>query len=57
MLIVKTHCVIKAMLDKFALRFNKCALNIEIDMKIRKKITNRLKMMPMSNQFQKGGIF
>ena len=35
-LIIITHSIIKAMLDKFALKFNKCALNVEIDMKIRK---------------------
>ena len=57
MLIVITHSVIKAMLDKFALKFNKCALNVEIDMKKITIITNGLNMMSMSNQSQKACIF
>ena len=30
-------CVIKVVPNKFALKINKCALNVENDMKIRKK--------------------
>ena len=45
------------MLDKFALEINKCALNVENGMKLRKKITKRLNMMSMSNQSQKADIF
>ena len=55
MLIVITHRVIRAMLNKFALKFNKCVLNVEIDRK--KKITKGLKMIAMSNQFQIAVIF
>ena len=42
------------MLDKFALKINKCALNVENNTK---KITKGLKMMSMSNQSQKTGFF
>ena len=45
------------MLNKFALKFNKCTLHLENDMKIRKKLTKGLKMMSISNQSQKAAIF
>ena len=44
------------MLDKFALKMDEYVLNVENDMKI-KKITKGLKMMSMSNQSEKAGIF
>ena len=46
------------MLDKFALKTNNCALNVENSIKTRKKQkNNRLKIMSMPNQSQKAGIF
>ena len=38
-------------------KIHTCTLNVENDIKVRKKITKQLKMMSMSNQFQKAGIF
>ena len=45
------------MLHKFSLKIDKCALNVENKHENKKKITKGLKMMSMSNQSQKAGIF
>ena len=45
------------MLDKFALKIDDCALNVEKNMKLGKKRTKGFKMMSMSNQSQKADIF
>ena len=53
MLTVITHSVIKVMLEKFALKFNKCALNVEIDLFEEK---NNL-LIRNEKSSQKAGIF